>query len=301
MVLALKLYRRMQDVDNGEILMSMSIVEKIEMEYDAYCIDGSRNLDKMYRLLTEYLRKVTATTIKRGSYVDEYMVEELVQEALLAISIEKIYTFQKEKAKFTTFCMAVAKNKALDYVRKRERRKLESYEEKEEVISFLKPSIYRNPETYLLMQEYKLEQISMLKKYLQILMNQKGKPYRIVGCCYAMVLYHRYHPDSKELSSPSWAYEEIKCSTVEESAERFVKEINAWFPQFRLHWSEDFFDAVESKEDGCCIADMVYEDYFKVKDFENWSLRMRKKIREEMMEVEYRKDNCSCNMMFSVI
>ena len=263
--------------------MSMSIVERIEAEYDAYCLDKTKNLENMYQMLSGYLRKIIATTIKYGNYVDDYTVDELTQEVLLIISTEKIHTFQKEKAKFTSFCATIAKNQALDYVRKRQRRKTSSLEEKEEKVSFFEPSIYRNPETYLLMQERHLEQISMLKRYLQLLMDQKGKPYRVIGCCYAMVLFHRYHPDSKELSSPKWAFEEIKQYTVEESADRFVREINEWFPGFGLYWGDDFLDGIEVKEDGVYVGDMVYEDYFKIKDFENWSLRMRKKIREEMI------------------
>ena len=270
----------------GKVLMSMSIVEKIEAEYDAFCIDRTRNLDEMYRLLSDYLHKIIAIAIKKGSFIDEYMVDELVQESLLVISVEKIHTFQKEEAKFATFCAAIAKNKALDYVKKRERRKTDSFEEKEEKLSFFEPSIFINPETHLLMMEHHQEQVTMLKKYLQILMNQKGKPYRITGCCYTMVLYHRYHPDSKELSSPKWAYEEVKCNTVEESADRFVREINEWLPNFGLYWGEDFLDGIETEEDGVYVGDMVYEDYFKIKDFENWSLRMRKKIREEMIAAE---------------
>lgn len=50
--------------------------------------------------------------------MDRDAAEEVVQDTLTEIATDKIYTFVKKQAKFTTFCTAIAKNKALSYVKK---------------------------------------------------------------------------------------------------------------------------------------------------------------------------------------
>lgn len=265
--------------------MINNLLEEIEAEYDAYCEDMTRNMDEMYAKLSDYLKSVIAMTIKEGSYIDTDMVEELTQDVLIAIATDKIHTFEKKTAKFTTFCVTVAKNKALDYVRYRNRHRMTSFEEmEEEGAVFSSQDIYRNPEKLLIWQEQKLEQIELVKEYLQRMMNQKGKPYRTVGCCYTMVLFHRYHPKSKELTSPGWAFDEIKETTIEDSSDRFSREINEWFPRFGLCWGDAFLDGMDEMEEGIYISDMIFGEHFRTKDLENWSVRMRKKIREEMFE-----------------
>lgn len=276
--------------------MNASVLEVIEAEYDAYCLDRTRDLNKMYELLYDYIRTVISARIKTDSYVDHEAVDELTQEVMLVIAMDKIHTYEKKEAKFTTFCTVIAKNKALDYVRKRNRYNIISYDKVEndnldepgkEIYKNLDESgsgIYKNPEMLLIQQERKLEQINMLREYLQLLMNQTVKPYRTVSGCYSMVLFHRYHPDAKVLGSPRWAFEELKEDTVEESADRYHKEINEWFPRFNLYWGDAFLDGMDEKENGIYVSDMVYGEHFEIKDFENWNLRMRKKMKEEMFE-----------------
>lgn len=265
--------------------MGNNLLDEIEAEYDAYCANRERNIDNMYVKLGEYLKGMIAMIIREGSYVDVDMADELTQEVLVVIATDKIHTFEKKEAKFTTFCATIAKNKALDYVRRRNRYRMDSFEKMEdEGLEFAGKELYQNPERLLLLQERKLRQIETLKKYLQLLMQQKGKPYRIVGCCYTMVLFHRYHPDSKELSSPSWAYEEIKTDSIEDSSARYAREINEWFPTFSLYWGDEFQDGMDEKEDDVYISEMIFGEHFKTKDLENWSLRMRSKIRQELLE-----------------
>ena len=223
--------------------------------------------------------------MKYHSAVDYASVEELTQEVLIAI-VEKIPNYEKDQAKFTTYCCNIAKNKVVDHIRKKIRKPEESIEEKEEKEDskpFAISDLSSNPEKILLLQEQKLGQIDLLKKYLKLFMSQKGKPYRTTACCYTMILFHKYNPDSRELSSPKWAFEEVHENTVEESADRFEKEINQWFPKFGLYWGNDFLDKMEEEEDGILIADMIYEEHFKLKDFENWSLRIRKKIKDAVL------------------
>lgn len=265
-------------------LMNTSAAEIIEAEYDAFCLDRSRDLTGMYELLYDYIYSFIAGKIKHNPYIESWRVEEFTQETMIAVA-KKIHTYEKKEAKFTTFCCVIAKNKIYDYVRKEVGRQREECQETEDIF-VMSRQLFGNPERILLLQEYKLEQIVLLKKYLRLLMSQKGKPYRTAACCYAMILFHKYYPKTKELSSPKWAFEEIHDSTVEESADRFEKEINQWFPGYGLYWGEDFLDEMEEKENGFLIADMVYEEHFKVKDFENWSLRMRKKIKDTLLEQE---------------
>lgn len=267
--------------------MENRLSDQIETEYDAYCADSHYNTDRMYAKLGEYLSGIIAITIKEGNYIDVDIVDELTQEVLILVATDKIHSFEKKEARFTTFCAVIAKNKALDYVRKRNRHRLDSFEKmEEEGMEFAGQDIYQNPETLLLRQEYRLHQIRLLKKYLQLIMSQKGKPYRTVGCCYTMVLYHRHHPDSRELSSPKWAYEELADYTIDDSSTRYICEINAWFPTFGLYWGEDFQNGMDEREDNVYISDMIFGEHFKVKDLENWSLRMRNKIKCTLIEQE---------------
>lgn len=265
--------------------MYSTIIDEIEAEYDAYCLDEGKNLDTMYEKLYQYLRGFTAMILKNAGCLDENALDEVIQETLAVIATDKIYTFQKKEAKFTTFCTVIAKNKAFDYVR-RSRYSLCAYSEEEEreLYHFSGGEVYCDPEKLLIRQERRLGQIEAVKKYLRRMVSQKGKPYRTVGCCYTMVLFHRHNPGSKELSSPKWAFETVREDTVEESADHFITEMNEWFPRLHLYWGDDFIDGMEEMEDGIYISDMVFGEHFKVKDFENWSLRLRRKMREELLE-----------------
>lgn len=276
--------------------MSTAVSKMIDAEYDAYCLDGTRDINKMYELLYDYVRSIIASRIKKGSYIDHETVSELTQDVMLVIATDKIHTFEKQTAAFSTFCATIAKNKALDYVKKRNRHTIISYEKVEndvtdengkEIYREFENSgreIYKNPEMLLIRYEQQLEYIERLKEYLQLLMNQDTKPYRTASCCYSMVLFHRYHPDAKVLGSPKWAYEELKEDTVEESADRYHKEINEWFPRYNLYWGNAFLDGMDEKEAGGYVGDMIYGEHFELGDFENWNLRMRRKIKEEMFE-----------------
>ena len=274
--------------------MSTSVKARIEAEYDAYCLDRTRDLNEMYELLYDYVRSVVAMVIKKGDYIDHATVSELTQDIMIVIATKTIHEFVKGEAKFVTYCTRIAKNKALDYVEKRDKRELVDYDkvqnenfnkeenDKETSFEITGRGIYKNPELILIQQERRLEQIAMLKKYLQLLMDYKAKPYRVVSCCYSMVLFHKYHPDAKVLGSPKWAFDELKQNTVEEGADRYHAEINEWFPNFHLFWGDNFQDEMDEKEDGIYISDMVYEDHFDVRDFENWCLRTRERMKEKM-------------------
>lgn len=264
--------------------MNSSIIDEIEAEYDAYCLDKGTNLDAMYEKLYQYLRGFTAMILRNAGYSDANALDEVTQETMAAIATDKIDTFHKKEAKFTTFCATIAKNKAFDYVRK-SRYDLCSYSEaEEELYRFSDKEVYCDPEKLLIRQEQRLEQIETVKKYLHRMVSRKGKPYQTVGCCYTMVLFHRHHPDSKELSSPKWAFETVREDTVEESADHFMDEMNEWFPRLHLYWGDAFLDGMEEIEEGIYISDMIFGEHFKVKDFENWSLRLRQKMREELLK-----------------
>lgn len=265
--------------------MNSSIIDEIEAEYDAYCLDAGKNLDSMYEKLYQYLKGFTAMILKNAGHLDENALDEVTQETMAAIATDKIHTFQKKEAKFTTFCTVIAKNKAFNYVR-RSRYSLCAYSEEEEKELYHAggEEVYCNPEKLLIRQEQRLEQIEAVKKYLHRMVNQKGKPYRTVGSCYTMILFHRHNPVSKELSSPKWAFETVREDTVEESADNFIDEMNEWFPRLNLYWGDDFLDGMEETENDIYISDMVFGEHFKVKDFENWSLRLRQKMREELLE-----------------
>lgn len=272
-----------------------NLLDKIEAEYDAYCLEraknpnGTVNLDEMYKKLDLYLRCVVNGILKNSGFMNRDVMEEVTQDALAEIATDAIHTFEKREAKFTTFCTAIAKNKAIDYLRKANRYSTDEYDETQErkISHFGSREAYSDPEKLLVKYERRLEQIEAVKKYLNKMVNQTGKPYRTVGCCYTMILYHRYHPDSKELSSPKWAFETIREDTVELSADNFIEEMNEWFPKLHLYWGDAFLDGMEEIENDTRVSDIVFGERFKEKDLENWSLRMRKKMREELLQEVY--------------
>lgn len=45
-------------------------------------------------------------------------------------------------------------------------------------------------------------------------------------------------------------------------------------------------DAMEEQEDGIFIGDIIFGERFKIKDFENWSLRLRDKLKRQLLETE---------------
>ena len=268
------------------------LIQEIEAEYDAYCLEreqnpeGPFNLDGMYEKLYDYLLRIATVHLKGIRYTDRDAAEDVTQEALAEIATNAIYTFEKKEAKFTTFCAEIAKNKTIDYLRKANRYILQERDEIEErkIFHFGSKETYSNPEKLLMKQERRLEQIEAVKRYLNKMVNQTGKPYRTVGCCYTMVLFHRHHPDSKELSSPKWAFKVIRKNTVELSADNFIEEMNEWFPKLHLYWGDAFLDGMEEMENDTRVSDIIFGERFKEKDLENWSLRMRGKMREELLE-----------------
>ena len=73
--------------------MNGSIIDEIEAEYDAYCLDRSRSLDTMYGKLYRYLKGFTAMALKSAGRLDENVIDEVVQETLAAIATDKIYSY----------------------------------------------------------------------------------------------------------------------------------------------------------------------------------------------------------------
>lgn len=70
--------------------MNGSIIDEIEAEYDAYCLDRSRSLDAMYGKLYRYLKGFTAMILKNAGRLDENVIDEVTQETLAAIVTDKI-------------------------------------------------------------------------------------------------------------------------------------------------------------------------------------------------------------------
>lgn len=271
---------------------SNNILDEIEAEYDAYCLErdrnpeGTVNPERLYEKLNIYLRGFITSFLRANGFMNADTAEEVKQDTLTEIAAGKIDDFEKKEAKFSTFCTAIAKNKAIDYIRKADRCLLHEYGEKEEnrVFLFGSKETYSDPETLFMKRERIRGQIQTVKKYLHKMVNLTDKPYRTVGCCYTMILFHRHHPKTKELSSPKWAYDTIQEDTVNKSADNFMEEMNKWFPKLHLVWGDAFLEGMEQKENEIYVRDMVFGEHFTTKDFENWSLRLRKKMREELLK-----------------
>ena len=263
--------------------------ETIEQEYLAYCADHNRNLNQLFEAIRKYIRPTISMIVRKGDYLDENSVDEIEQDVLVSIFEKGIDEFEKESALFATYCTAIAKNKAIDWGRKWMRRRETFYESDEyksqEVEEKLSSAQYHlSPEQQYLMSEQLKEQYELMKKYLYYLVNQKEKPYRTVGCCYTLILFGLQNPNTIELSSPKWAFTEMKKYSIDDNANIFINRFHYYMPYVSLRWGNDFLDGMDEKEDGIYISDMIFGEHFVVKDLENWSLRFRKKIRQQLVE-----------------
>jgi len=78
----------------------------------------------------------------------------------------------------------------------------------------------------------------------------------------------------------------LSPKTVEAGAEQFLEEMRDWMPNVPFMWNADFLDAMDEIEDGVLVSDIVFGERFKTKDFENWSLRLREKLKQQLLENE---------------
>jgi hypothetical protein len=109
-----------------------------------------------------------------------------------------------------------------------------------------------------------------------------------------MVLFQKYHPATKELTSPKWAFQKLEKDSVQKGADSFIAEMEEWFPDIFLVWGFNFIEAMFEKENGTYISNMVFGENFQVKDFENWSRRLQPKIKKCLFEV------CGCTRHVAV-
>jgi len=264
-----------------------SFSAEVEAEYDAFCMEPDRNMDGFYEKLFRYLKYMTWKFMNENRYVDETEIEDIANEVLAYVATEVLHTFQKEQAMFSTYCAQIVKHKVWNWKKRRTRMLLDCEEDLEQEIDVFRYSAYyHSPERQLLDYENRLEMIQLVKKYITLLMDWKQKPYRTVSCCFTMILFQKYHPNSTELTSPKWAYENLRQYQVWQGAEKFLKEMQEWMPQMHFYWSNEFLDAMDEQEGGIYISDLVFGEHFKVKDFENWSLRLREKMKRRLIEAE---------------
>lgn len=264
-----------------------SLKRDVEAEYDAYCVNRDGNIEALCEKLSVFLAYMTRKFMVRNGYVDEDEIGDIVNEALADIVEKELHHFEKREAEFSTYCAAIVKNKIRLWMRRRTRVILAEDEELEEKNEGAYQSEeYMSPEQRILIYEERLEMIALLKKYIKILMDWPQKPYRTVSCGFTMILFQKYHAKTKELTSPKWAYEELFHTSVEAGAERFIKEMQEWMPNLRFLWSDDFVDALDEMENDCYVSEIVFGERFKVKDFENWSLRLQKAIKKRLWETE---------------
>ena len=264
-----------------------SLSADVEVEYDAFCADPDRDLNDLYEKLFRYLKYMTWKFMNENRYVDEVEIEDIANEVLAYVATEVLHTFKKEQAMFATYCAQIVKNKVWNWKKKRIRICLDAEGEFETNLDSAGYSeSYRSPEHQLLACEGQLEVIELVKKYIQTLMDWKQKPYRTVGCGFTMILFQKHHPNTTELTSPKWAFDTLKWKNVQQGADRFLMEMREWMPNVPFMWSNEFLDAMDEQEDGVFISDIVFGERFKAKDFENWSLRLREKIKRQLIEAE---------------
>lgn len=252
----------------------------VEEEYQRYCTESNYDVNLLYEKLYDFLQYIVRKFMGQRYYMDE--IDDVVNETMEVIASKGLREFVKKEAEFSTYCAAIAKNKVNNLCKKHYRMLLDVDGELENRLE--SEECYPSPEYQMMILEKRLDQIALAKKYIKMLMDWKQKPYRTVSCVFAMLLFHRYHPDTKELASPKWAYGELMSSTVVQGADRFVDEMQEWIPRLQVLWSDEFIDAMDALEDGIYVSDIVFGEHFKVKDFENWSLRLRQAIKKRLLE-----------------
>jgi len=264
-----------------------SLSADVEAEYDAFCEEPNRDLGVFYEKLFCYLKYMTWKFMNENHYVDEAEIEDIANEVLAYVATEVLHTFKKDRAMFATYCAQIVKHKVWNWKKKRIRICLDiegDFEEHVEASSHSES--YQCPEQQIITCERQLEMIAMVKKYIKALIDWKQKPYRTVGCSFTMILFQKYHPNTTELTSPKWAFETLKWKTVQQGADCFLSEMREWMPNVVLRWSNEFLDAMDEMEDGIFVSDIVFGERFKTKDFENWSLRLREKLKRQILESE---------------
>ena len=264
-----------------------SLGADVEVEYDAFCAEPTRDLTVFYEKLFVYLKYMTRKFMNENRYVDEMEIEDIANEVMAYVATEVLHTYKKEKAMFATYCAQIVKHKVWNWKKKRIRICLDTEGEFEESMERMEGGRdEESPECKLLTCESRIEMIALVKKYIKALMEWKQKPYRTVGCGFTMLLFQKHHPNTKELTSPKWAFEMLSPKTVEAGAEQFLEEMREWMPNVPLMWNADFLDAMDEMEDGVLVSDIVFGERFKTKDFENWSLRLREKLKRQLLENE---------------
>ena len=194
----------------------LSILGKeIEQEYQLCRKDSERDINSLFTKVGEYIKPTIEMIIRKGNYLDRESVEELKQDVLLVLAAGGLEKYQPGNAQFATYCTEIAKNKAIDWGRKWEKHAEEYYEGDKALNQFVERKLsstilHLTPEQEYLRKEYVQERHALMKKCLDILVNQDDKPYRTLGCCYTLVLFNLINEDSKELSSPKWAFEKMK-------------------------------------------------------------------------------------------
>ena len=258
--------------------------------FERYMRNPEEEQDNLCELLYPYLRGVVGTLIKEKDYLDKEAVEDLVQD-IMATLFDKVFESFKGDAKFSTFCFAIAKNKANTYIKKRNRARMENIDDIYELEvqgAFCKSAIdiYKDPQLVYVIQETRLEMLNMFRKYIGYIMDSEEKPYKVVSVCFSLILFHKYNPKSTMLGSPNWAYTCLKNMTVNSGATVFKDELNAWFENVHFKWGYAQLLAREARENGMVIGEMVFGYNFTTKDFENWSVRMRKNIKHNLIVKE---------------
>lgn len=259
---------------------------EIEAEYDAFCVNPGRDMQRFYELLFTYLKRMAWKFMNEVQYIDEVEIEDIANDVLEYVAKEGLHAFKKEKALFTTYCAQIVKHKVWNWKKKQIRLSLTADDEFEEYPDTRNQLSSCSPEYQIFACEKQLEMITLVKKYVQTLMDWKQKPYRTVGCGYTMILFQKYHPRTKELTSPKWAFEVLESKSVEQGAESFLSEIRQWMPEVSFCWNDDFLNAMDEIEEGQPVSDIIFGERFKAKDFENWSLRLRTKIKQQLLESE---------------
>lgn len=69
-----------------------------------------------------------------------------------------------------------------------------------------------------------------------------------------------------------------------------MRELNQWMRHIRMDWSDAFVDAMDEMQDGELVGNIVFGRRFKVKDFENWSNRLRENVKKYLTEQAIREE-----------
>ncbi len=284
------------------------LIDKINEEYLRICDNPEADLTDLYNMLKRYLYRVVKANLnfETQSWLKKQDVEDALQEILTFLLTDGIKKCNPELMKFSSYCYMTAKRRSIsaykDFLREKgldvpdEMKSTndgganDSLMDSTALSDILKDTYHSNPERIFVNQQMRREYMELTKSALEIFMNLDTKPYKLVGSGYSMFISKKYptNNNANDLTSPTWALEQLEDVTVKSGSKDFINELNDWAQYSQFQWGPEFDENMKKEEFGKPISRLVFGDHFDRKAFENWDNSIRNKLKKELHRKEDR-------------